>query len=376
MTQVVHLGEILTLNYGRALPERDRIPGEYRVYGSGGDVGSHNESLVKGPGIIVGRKGTIGSVTWSDSDFFPIDTTYYATINDPSISLKFAFYLLKSLPLGSMNTDSAVPGLNRNNAYRLSVNILDKQTREQAVQILSLYDNLIENNRRRIALLEESARLLYREWFVQFRFPGAIFELSKKIPTNTTRKTFDDLCNFENGYAFKSSTYDSEGEYKIVTIKNVHDAKFEPDTESRIVSIPQQMPKHCMLNEKDILLSLTGNVGRVCIVHGRNFFLNQRVAKIRPKNKTWRPFLYWLFNNPNTRTRLENLSTGTAQLNLSPVKLKAEEIILPPEHIIEDFCTITENSFEQIANLWKVNSKLAIARDLLLPRLMDGRITL
>lgn len=112
------LENLMELAYGKALKSTDRIDGHVPVYGSGGITGYHNEPLVDGPSIIVGRKGTVGSLYWEDRPFFPIDTVFYVRSEKP---LTYCFSLLQTLGLTEMNTDAAVPGLNRNNAYRLQV---------------------------------------------------------------------------------------------------------------------------------------------------------------------------------------------------------------------------------------------------------------
>ena len=114
------LENILELAYGKALKKTERTNGDYPVYGSGGVDGAHNEYLVKGPGIIVGRKGTVGSLHWENKDFYPIDTVFFVRPKE-YFSLVYCYQLLKTLRLENMNTDAAVPGLNRNNAYRLEV---------------------------------------------------------------------------------------------------------------------------------------------------------------------------------------------------------------------------------------------------------------
>jgi type I restriction enzyme S subunit len=117
------LGSVIELKYGKALPVEFRRPGSVPVVSSAGVSGSHDTALVDGPGIVVGRKGSVGSVTWVDTDFFPIDTAFYVeTIRVP---LTWAYFLLRSLPLGAMNTDSAVPGLNRANALAVEVRVPD-----------------------------------------------------------------------------------------------------------------------------------------------------------------------------------------------------------------------------------------------------------
>jgi type I restriction enzyme S subunit len=114
--EVKKLGEVLELNYGKALKSDTRREGQIPVFGSSGIVGSHDTSLVKGPGIIVGRKGNVGSVFWSDADFYPIDTAYFVT---SSLPLRFMFYELQTKNF--INNDAAVPGLSRHQAYSLEM---------------------------------------------------------------------------------------------------------------------------------------------------------------------------------------------------------------------------------------------------------------
>ena len=116
--KIERLDTFMELSYGKALKASERISGEVPVYGSGGITGSHNKSLVDGPSIVIGRKGTVGSLYWEDQPFFPIDTVFYVKSLIPTT---YCFYLLQTLGLTDMNTDAAVPGLNRNNVYRLKV---------------------------------------------------------------------------------------------------------------------------------------------------------------------------------------------------------------------------------------------------------------
>lgn len=197
------LGDFVEFAYGKSLPARNRKPGPVPVYGSAGVVDLHNAPLVKAPGVIVGRKGTVGAVYWADQDFFPIDTTYYVIPKSNDIRMRYVYYLLKSLPLPQMNTDVAVPGLNRSNALRLKITMPSSVHQDRVVDILSAYDDLIENNRRRIQLLEQAARLLYKEWFVHLRFPGHEHVKIKAcpghrsgdgVPEGWEKKVLGDLC--------------------------------------------------------------------------------------------------------------------------------------------------------------------------------------
>jgi type I restriction enzyme S subunit len=132
------LGDVLTLNYGKALKESDRLEGPFPVYGSSGVVGTHNEALVKGPGIIVGRKGNVGSVYWAESDFWPIDTVYFVESRQSNY---FLFHNLQHQNF--LNSDGAVPGLNRNYAYSLPILLPKQMIREEFEQTVApIYEQM------------------------------------------------------------------------------------------------------------------------------------------------------------------------------------------------------------------------------------------
>lgn len=139
------LDGILELAYGKSLSKTEREQGLVPVYGSGGVTGYHNQSIVNGPGIIVGRKGTVGSLYWEPQVFFPIDTVFYVKPFD-GISLEYCFLLLQTLGLEDMNTDAAVPGLNRNNAYRLEFSLPDKNVLAQFTLIAKSFREKLDRN--------------------------------------------------------------------------------------------------------------------------------------------------------------------------------------------------------------------------------------
>jgi len=125
------LGDVLTLEYGKALKEAERLGGPIQVYGSSGVVGYHSQKLTDGPGIIVGRKGNVGSVFFCHSDFWVIDTAYYVR---SELSRCFLYFNLRTQNF--LNNDAAVPGLNRNQAHSLPVVVPD-------VGILERFDRII-----------------------------------------------------------------------------------------------------------------------------------------------------------------------------------------------------------------------------------------
>jgi type I restriction enzyme S subunit len=131
------LGEILELQYGKALISENRIKGKYPVVGSNGIVDFHNEFLVKAPGIVIGRKGTIGEVIWLDENFFPIDTTFFVKDLIGIPGLFYHYFLLINQDFKKITSDSAVPGLNRNQALANDVVIPN-------IEIIKLFNDLIK----------------------------------------------------------------------------------------------------------------------------------------------------------------------------------------------------------------------------------------
>ena len=165
--KICRLEDCLELAYGKSLPQKQRKSGPVAVYGSGGLTGRHDTALIGGPAVIVGRKGTVGSLYWEDDPVFPIDTVFYVV---PRISsLLFSYHLLASQPLRDMNTDAAVPGLNRSNAYRL-------EFPNPGVEIISAFDEVTESIwKRRSRNLKETKDLIQvRDLLLPKLVPGKV----------------------------------------------------------------------------------------------------------------------------------------------------------------------------------------------------------
>lgn len=171
----IRLDTFIELSYGKALKAETRNPGQVPVYGSGGITGWHDTSLVNQTSIIIGRKGTVGSIYWESSPFFPIDTVFYVKAQRP---LSYCHQLLKTLGLHDMNTDAAVPGLNRENVYRLLVP-------DAPLPLLNAFDDVVTGLRQAIDHNEQQAKtlatardtLLPRLISGQLRLPDAMEEL-------------------------------------------------------------------------------------------------------------------------------------------------------------------------------------------------------
>lgn len=273
----------------------------------------------------------------------------------------------------AFSTMTTRASLRNEDLLSLKVALPPLKIQKKIADILSAYDNLIENNQKQIKLLEEATQRLYKEWFIDLRFPGhETTKIQKDLPEGWNIKSVNSVVDFLSGYAFKSGSFVDSGKYKIVTIKNVQDGSFDGDNVSTVDEIPSKMPNHCVLEDGDILLSLTGNVGRVCLVVGDDYLLNQRVAKLKSH---YHAYTYCLFRSKDMFDEMNNLANGAAQQNLSPVRTGEIKIAVPSESVLDDFESVVMPIIQQMIILNKQIVRLKQARDRLLPKLMSGEIT-
>lgn len=285
--------------------------------------------------------------------------------------VKYCFDILQK-ECQSISVGAAQDNLSWEKLSRIKFSCPPLETQQKIASILSAYDDLIENNRKQIKLLEEAAQRLYKEWFVDLRFPGyENVAIVDGVPEGWSYERIDSFVELQNGFAFKSDSFDNNGNYKIITIKNVQDGSFDSSNVNKINKIPSKMPQWCKLEIGDILLSLTGNVGRVCLVTSNNCLLNQRVAKLKSK---YPAFTYTLFRSKDMFVMMNNLANGAAQQNLSPIRTGEQKILKATEEIINKFNAIANCYVDKIVMLHKQIEILQQARDKLLPRLMSGEM--
>ncbi len=368
--------EYCEFKYGKNLPKRKRVIGKIPVYGSSGIVDYHKDFLVKGPGIIVGRKGTVGKVNWSEIDFFPIDTTYFINPFLSKVNLKFLYYRLIESNLTDLNSDAAVPGLNRSAAINQTLLFPPLPTQKKIATILSAYDDLIENNLKRIKLLEEMAQITYEEWFVRMRFPGhetAEWDEESGLPVGWERKKLGDFCT-----KITDGTHDSpkktKGGIRLVTGKHLSNGFIDFSTAPFISENDhEKIKKRSEVNTGDILFSNIGTLGNTGFIHKESEFSCKNVIIFKRKINC-NGFLFTLLDNKNFRKNLESKSVGVAQKFYSLNFIRNFENTFPSDSLVTKF---NEKILENINLRFKLhyqNQNLKEARDLLLPRLMSGMI--
>lgn len=259
------------------------------------------------------------------------------------VDRRFFYYYLKFATggfLGALN-GSVMVHITKSSMEKMIIRIPKKlEDQRRIASILSSLDRKIELNNKINADLEEMAQAIFKNWFVDFEpFKDGKFVDSKlgMIPEGWKVGTIGDIVEFQNGFTFSSKDFSENGEYKIITIKSVQDGCLVTEGSSKVTEYPTKMPAYCKLESGDILLSLTGNVGRCCLVTETNLLLNQRVAKIKAKECYDNSFSYALFRLKETKELLISISRGTAQANLSPVEASKLPMVIPSEDARKSF---------------------------------------
>lgn len=232
-------------------------------------------------------------------------------------------------------------------------------------------------------------KMLYDYWFTQFDFPdnnGNPYRSSggklvwndiikKDIPQNWRAIPMSDVFKFESGYPFSSDTYKTYGKYKLLTIKNVQSNGINTNVDNYIEELPANLPEFCLLKPNDILMSLTGNVGRIGIMYSNDCLLNQRVALAKPVNKEWNSFVYFLLKSDLVHKQYETIANGSSQQNLSPIE--AGNVMIPfCESVTSQFSAICKKHLATIVANLAENQELTNIREWLLPMLMNGQATI
>lgn len=193
------LRDEIRLVYGKSLAESARRPGPFAVYGSNGIVGFHNESLVDGPGLVIGRKGSVGAIAFSESAFWPIDTTYYVE-NPQDHDWRFLHFLLLSLGLDKLNSHSTIPGLNRESAYSVAIQIPERAEQQRISAIFLKVQRAIEIEEKLVVINRELKKAICRQLFTK-GLRGTARQDSElgQIPKNWEVRPLSDVATLARG---------------------------------------------------------------------------------------------------------------------------------------------------------------------------------
>jgi type I restriction enzyme S subunit len=363
------LGDVINLKRGFDLPERDRIDGIYPIVSSSGITGYHNKAMVKGPGVVTGRYGTIGEVFYIESDFWPLNTSLYVE-DFKGNSKKYISHLLNIYISADQNAAGAVPGVNRNHLHKIKISLPPLPIQRKISAVLSAYDDLIENNNRRIAILEKMAEELYREWFVRLRFPGhEQVKIVKGVPEGWE---VVELCKVAKEVS-KSTKLGLHLENRLyLPIDLLQQKHFNPESH---LGFEEAQSSLVTFNKGDILFgAMRPYLHKVCIAPFDGI-TRTTCFVLSPIETRYYSYLYLLLFQASSIEHATLICNGSDRpyviwnksFEKMPVFKPSREIVGKYDDIVRPLLTKISSSYFYIQNLKQT-------RDRLLSRLMSGKI--
>ncbi len=370
----IEFKNFIQLQRGFDLPEHSRILGNVPVVASTSISGFHNVAKVKAPGVVTGRSGALGEVQFINEDFWPLNTTLWVK-DFKNNAPKYVYYFLKTIDFKRYNSGAGVPTLNRNDLDTLKIKIHEKNEQLKIAKLLSNYDDLIENNNRRIKILEEMAQKIYKEWFVDFKFPGhetTTFKDSPlgKIPNDwEVKKIGKEYKTYLGGTPSRNEIKYWNGDIPWLNSGKTNELRITEASEY-ITKAGLEKSSTKLMPKFTTVLAITGaTLGQVSML-GDEMCANQSVVGVY--SNTNQEFVFYLLKD-KIKKLIQNASGG-AQQHINKDIVNEMEFILPTNNILNDFTNILKPINLEIFNLLHKNRVLKQTRDILLPRLISGEI--
>jgi type I restriction enzyme S subunit len=373
-------GDFATLEYGKGIRGYLTEPSEdapYRVYGTNGPIGWWNEPLCHKPGIIIGRKGAYRGVHYSATPFFVIDTAFYLNLHSCELDTKWAYYQLVNVDINTIDSGSAIPSTSREAFYQIAVNLPPLPTQRKIAAILSTYDDLIENNTRRIALLEEMARALYREWFVEFRYPGHTGVPLVESPLGPIPQGWRVMPITDALRVDPSTRVSRDGEKPFVPMGSLSNTSMViSPIESREGNSGSKFRNGDTLFARITPCIENGKTGFVqflpdedSVAFGSTEFIVLRSKSLCPE------YVYLLARTNEFRDNaIKSMTGATGRQRVQSSSFERFLIAHPDEQTLSAFQAQVAPAFQLIHTLSERNANLRRTHDLLLPKLVSGEV--
>lgn len=385
------LGEFVRLQRGHDLTESERRSGTVPIMGSAGENGFHDTAKAKGPGVVIGRSGvgSMGVVTFCPVDYWPHNTVLYVT-DFLGNHERFAYYFLQHLNLRRFDSGSAQASLNRNYIYPVRINIPTPKEQSAIAHVLGTFDDKIEHDRRTNETLEQMARAIFKSWFIDFEpvrakqqgkkpfsmddttaalFPDS-FEQSGlgKIPKGWTVEPLDKIADFLNGLALQKYPPTGTGDLPVVKI-----AQLRANSTAYADRASCAVPTPYVINDGDVIFSWSGSL-LVRIWTGGTGALNQHLFKVT-SSRFPRWFFYLWCEHHLSWFQSIAADKATTMGHIKRSHLSQALVVVPPDSLLRALTPLLEPLFALKINNEVESRSHVLARDLLLPRLLSGEIS-
>lgn len=369
----VKLGEILNFYNGKKKIDTN-YNGKYNIYGASGIIGKSTEYLFEGESIILGRVGAYCGITFYERDkIWSTDNTIVAKTKTKANNLKYFYYLLKYLNLNKRASGSAQPLINQKLLSNIEVEIPALFTQKKIVSILSLLDEKIELNRKINQNLEEAAQTLFKRWFIDFEFPN---EEGKPYKSSGGKMIESELGEIPEGWRVGKlgeiiEIFDSLRKPLSKKERDLKEKLYPYYGAAGIIDYVDEYlfdGEYILLGEDGTVVSEKGTP--ILNFIQEKFWVSNHAHVISEKNKD-NSYLYYLLKN----TDIRHIITGAVQPKINQKNLIELKVTISQEELVKKFSNIISNITLKIRNNQKEIKKLTELRDYLLPRLMNGEIS-
>ena len=385
-SQKVKLGDMCSIRTGKLDSNAAVEGGKYPFFTCAQETYSIDKYAFDTEAVLLGGNNANGifPLKYYQGKFNAYQRTYIIESNDRSkLSNKFIYFSLRPVLeyLKSASIGAATQYLTKPVLDNLKISLPDIDTQRNIIDIIYAYDELIYANCARIQLLEESARLLFREWFVYLKFPHSTssgqanhekVKIVDGIPEGWERAKVKDFGMIVTGKTPSTKVVNNfNGDIPFIKTPDMHRSLIIINSEESLSESGADSQKNKYLPPWSVLVSCIGTVGVVAL----NLFksqTNQQINSIIPKKNIYRYYCFFFLSR--LKPILEAIGGGATMANVNKYKFENLDVIIPPDTLLERFDKLVDLIFKQIAFLVQQNEKLTYARDLLLPRLMSGAI--
>ena len=352
----IKLKELITLKYGKRQIDVEDENGTIPIYGTGGVFGKANVSLYSKPSILLGRKGTIDKPFWVDHPFWCVDTMFYSIIDDTKVVPRYLFYNLLNIDFSKYNEGTTIPSLRIETLNNIDISLHSNDEQHYIVDILGTLDEKIENN---TSIINKISSLIELEYSKHFR------------DCDFTEEPLSNVFSFQEGPGIRNWQYVDDG-IRFINIRCINNGDIDVSTMNKISENEAfGIYKHFLLKEWDLVISMSGTLGRYAIVRKEHLplCLNTSVIRFYPKiSFSYYSFMYAYLTSKDFILSLGTLANGSAQQNVGPTHLKKIVIKMPPITDLESFHKKVFPLIEQMLCLRKDNQKINELKQLYLQK--------
>lgn len=382
--ETVQLGDVIDFFDARRVPlnsrQRAQRQGPYPYYGASGVVDYIDDFIFEGRYLLVAEDGEnlnsrkLPVAFFAKGRFWVNNHAHIIRAKPDKADDEFLKHWFAQANISGYITGAAQPKLSQMNMKRIEIDLPPLPTQQCIAAILSAYDDLIENNTRRIAILEEMARRLYEEWFVHFRFPGhEEAEFHGELPRGWSEVSVEDFGEVVTGKTPTKKRPDFfNGEIPFLRLPDMHGNVFVTSTCDTLTDAGANSQSNKFIPSGSLCVSCIGTVG-IVVITSEPCQTNQQINSLVLHDNSTREFIFFALRS--LKDTIERYAaTGATMANLSRGKFASLKLIRPPEQVVVRFHELASPMLNTILNLQRKNANLCAQRDLLLPKLVSGEI--